>query len=86
MRRITEEKLQKEQAESERAQNGAAMAEAQNKNAAARRKKKRVFADYVVIVVAAAVMAAMYDLFVMPNNFAPSGLNGAATMVEYITK
>lgn len=85
MRRITEEKLQKEQAESERAQNGVAMAEAQNKNAAARRKKKRVFADYAVIVVAAAVMAVMYDLFVMPNNFAPSGLNGAATMVEHLT-
>ncbi len=48
----------------------------------ARRVRKTVF-DYIVIVVIAALFAFMYQIFVIPNRFAPAGLNGIATMVQY---
>ena len=39
-----------------------------------------------VVVCAVAMMAALnYHLFVFPNKFAPSGLNGICTMIQYIT-
>ena len=40
---------------------------------------------YVVIMGIAAVCALNYELFVFPNRFAPSGLNGICTMIQYIT-
>lgn len=40
---------------------------------------------YVVIVGIAAVCALNYELFVFPNKFAPSGLNGICTMIQYVT-
>ncbi|MCI5974646.1 MAG: YitT family protein [Clostridiales bacterium] len=52
---------------------------------AAKRKKKRLIGDYVVVAAMAVLMALNYDLFIVKNRFAPSGLNGVATMIEYIT-
>ena len=40
---------------------------------------------YFVIAVVALLSAVNYELFVFPNQFAPSGLNGICTMIQYIT-
>ena len=42
------------------------------------------FLTYTVIVGIALVCAMNYALFVFPNNFAPSGLNGLCTMIQHI--
>lgn len=39
---------------------------------------------YLVIVFIALVCALNYELFVFPNNFAPSGLNGVCTMIQHL--
>ncbi len=39
---------------------------------------------YAVIVVIALICALNYELFVFPNAFAPSGLNGVCTMIQYL--
>lgn len=40
---------------------------------------------YLVIVFVAFLSAVNYELFVFPNYFAPAGLNGICTMIQYIT-
>lgn len=40
---------------------------------------------YFVIVFVALVGALNYELFVFPNQFAPSGLNGICTMIQHVT-
>ena len=40
---------------------------------------------YLVIVLLALAASVNYELFVFPNQFAPSGLNGICTMVQYVT-
>lgn len=40
---------------------------------------------YLAIVLFAAVCALNYELFVFPNRFAPAGLNGICTMIQYLT-
>ena len=42
-------------------------------------------AVYLIIALVATMHAFETHLFVVPNNFAPSGLNGIATMVQYKT-
>ncbi len=39
--------------------------------------------EYVSIVLVAVLLAFNYVLFIVPNNFAPAGLNGIATMLQY---
>lgn len=39
---------------------------------------------YLVIVAIAMVCALSYELFIFPNKFAPAGLNGICTMVQYV--
>ena len=39
---------------------------------------------YAVIVVIALICALNYQLFVFPNSFAPSGLNGICTMIQHV--
>ena len=39
---------------------------------------------YAVIVAVAVICALNYELFVFPNRFAPSGINGICTMIQYI--
>lgn len=48
-------------------------------------KKSKIFLDYVVIVFLAVLLAADYVLFIVPNRFAPAGVGGIATMIEYKT-
>lgn len=40
--------------------------------------------QYIVTALLAAASALIYEIFVFPNAFAPSGLNGLATMVQYL--
>ncbi len=40
--------------------------------------------SYVLIFVASFVQAVAFHVFVFPNEFAPSGLNGICTMVQYL--
>lgn len=40
---------------------------------------------YLVIVFIAFAAALDYELFVFPNQFAPSGLNGICTMIQYLS-
>ncbi len=40
---------------------------------------------YLVIALVALVASVNYELFVFPNQFAPSGLNGICTMIQHIT-
>ena len=40
---------------------------------------------YFVIAALALAASVIYELFVFPNQFAPSGLNGICTMIQYIT-
>ena len=44
----------------------------------------RLIWDYTVILAMALVMALNYQLLILPNAFAPSGLNGIATMLQYV--
>ena len=40
---------------------------------------------YLVIVLVALVSAVNYELFVFPNQFAPAGINGICTMIQYLS-
>lgn len=48
------------------------------------RNVKKVW-TYLVIAAVALVAAVNYELFVFPNQFAPSGLNGICTMIQHVT-
>ena len=39
--------------------------------------------SYLIVITVAFVMALNYQLFVFPNSFAPAGLNGVFTMIQY---
>ena len=40
--------------------------------------------SYGIVVCLAVVMGLSYELFVFPNAFAPAGINGLATMIQYV--
>ena len=40
--------------------------------------------SYLLTILIGLVMALNYQLFVFPNNFAPAGLNGIFTMIQYL--
>ena len=42
-----------------------------------------VILSYVYPVFLGALLALDYTLFIVPNNFAPSGINGIAVMIQY---
>lgn len=46
-------------------------------------KMKKVL-TYFVIIVLALIAALNYEIFVFPNKFAPSGLNGLCTMIQHV--
>lgn len=49
------------------------------------KKNIKVIGVYVFTVLIASLLALNYQLFVVKNSFAPAGLNGIATMVQYKT-
>ncbi len=44
--------------------------------------KKHLFGLFVVVLMGT-LMAVNYQIFILPNAFAPAGLNGIATMIQY---
>ena len=48
-------------------------------------KRARKVLTYFAISMVAIISAFNYELFVFPNKFAPAGLNGICTMIQYIT-
>ena len=40
--------------------------------------------EWLVMIVGAIVMGFIYEIFIFPNNFAPAGFQGIATMVQYM--
>ena len=44
----------------------------------------RVILDYGVLLAMAVLMALNYQIFILQNSFAPSGINGLATMIQYL--
>lgn len=49
-----------------------------------KRNIKKQIGSYLLISAAAVMMGLSYQLFVFPNAFAPAGINGLATMVQYL--
>ena len=47
---------------------------------------KRWVEDSSVCVFAAILLALSYEIFIFPNQFAPAGLPGIATMIQHIFK
>ena len=47
-------------------------------------KKRSPALDYLIIAVLAVAMAVNYQVFILSNQFAPAGLNGIATIVQYV--
>lgn len=45
----------------------------------------QIVTSYILIVAMAILLAIDYYIFIIENNFAPAGLNGIATMVQYKT-
>ena len=43
------------------------------------------FSSYLFVILAAMLLAFTYQLFIVKNNFAPAGINGIATMIQYKT-
>lgn len=48
------------------------------------KNKLKIMASYGLVVLTALGMALNYHLFVFPNTFAPAGLNGLFTMLQYL--
>lgn len=44
----------------------------------------KIAVSYAMVVLVALMMALNYQLFVFPNKFAPAGLNGIFTMIQYL--
>lgn len=44
----------------------------------------KIVVDYAVLVAMAILMALNYQIFILQNAFAPSGINGLATMIQYL--
>ncbi len=47
-------------------------------------KKQCAWVDYSLMVILAVGMALNYQIFILHNAFAPAGINGIATMVQYL--
>lgn len=47
-------------------------------------KQQKLVLEYIIIIFAAVLQAFMYQAFILNNQFAPSGINGLATMIQYL--
>ena len=46
---------------------------------------KKTLLSYLILIALALLLAVNYYIFIIQNNFAPAGLNGIATMLQYKT-
>lgn len=49
------------------------------------KKQLKKLLSYLTIACIAAISALSYHIFIFPNQFAPSGLNGICTMIQHLT-
>ncbi len=49
-------------------------------------KKIKLPLTYITLTVISALAALNYKIFVFPNSFAPAGIDGICTMIQYLTK
>jgi len=49
------------------------------------KSKYKTIYSYFMVIILALLLAFVYHLFIVKNNFAPAGLNGIATMIQYKT-
>lgn len=49
------------------------------------KEKLNVVFSYIIVIAMALLLAANYYIFIIKNNFAPAGINGIATMIQYKT-
>jgi len=49
-----------------------------------RKKAWKAIVDYASIIALALLMAINYEIFIFRNSFAPSGINGVATMIQHV--
>ena len=47
------------------------------------KNKRLVILDYLLVILIGTLVAFNYTLFIVPNDFAPAGFNGIATMLQY---
>ncbi len=47
-------------------------------------KKRQLALEYLIIALSAVLMALNYQVFILHNAFAPTGINGIATMIQYL--
>ena len=47
-------------------------------------KARPVILDYIALSALAVLMALNYQVFILHNTFAPAGINGLATMIQYV--
>ena len=57
-----------------------------SKEAKQKDHKKSEYKTLLLVPLLALAMALSYKLFIFPNNFAPSGVGGIATMIQYLFK
>ena len=46
--------------------------------------KKHKMIEYIKIIILASIMALNYEIFIFKNQFAPAGIGGIATMIQYV--
>ena len=49
-----------------------------------RKKTLKIARDYAILISLALLMAINFEIFIFRNSFAPSGINGVATMIQYV--
>lgn len=49
-----------------------------------RTNRSSIVSSYIIIIAAACLMALNYYVLILQNQFAPAGLNGLATMIQYL--
>ncbi len=49
-------------------------------------KKLKAPLSYTILIIISGIAALNYQLFVFPNSFAPAGVDGICTMIQYLTK
>ena len=47
-------------------------------------QKRSQVMDYIIVAALAMLMALNYQVFILNNSFAPAGLSGISTMIQYL--
>lgn len=47
-------------------------------------KNKKLIKEIIIIILSALLLSLSYEIFILHNKFAPAGLNGIATIIQYL--